>query len=163
MSPNLKMGSHFLGACVVALMLSLQAAAPMAQVLPADGKEIAQLIAMGYELDVEKKDDAWTVARLGTTTTLLFSKSSERLVVLRMFSRERKLNSEQELELFREINRVNNDLPYQVVIDDENIYLSLYDFGEYSPKTFAKIVRVAENGNTIFDSYPKLLELLNNK
>lgn len=163
MSPNLKSGSHFLGACVVALMLSLQATASMAQVLSADSQEKKQLIAMGYELDVEKKDDAWTVARLGSSTTLLFSKSPERLVVLRMFSRERKLNSEQELELFREINRVNNDLPYQVVIDEENIYLSLYDFGEYAPKTFAKIVRVAENGNTIFDSYPKLLELLNNK
>jgi len=163
MSPNLKLGSHFLGACVVALILSLQATASVAQVFPANSQERKQLIAMGYELDAEKKDDAWTVARLGSSTTLLFSKSEERLVVLRMFSRERKLNSEQELELFKEINRVNNDLPYQVTLDEENIYLSLYDFGEYSPKTFAKIVRVAEKGNSIFDSYPKLLELLNNK
>lgn len=163
MSPNLKSGSRFLGAFVVVLMFCLQATSSMAQVLSADSQEKKQLIAMGYELDAEKKDDAWTVARLGSSTTLLFSKSPERLVVLRMFSRERKLNSAQELELFKEINRVNNDLPYQVVVDEENIYLSLYDFGEYTPKTFAKIVRVAEKGNTIFDSYPKLLELLNDK
>lgn len=152
-----------LGSCFLVLILSTQASISIAQTLPAQSPEVKQLIAMGYEIDAEKKDDVWTVARLGSSTTLLFSKSQERLVVLRMFSRERKLGPNEELELFRELNRVNNDLPYQVTIDDENIYLSLYDFGEYAPKTFAKIVRVAERGNSIFDSYPKLLDLLNNK
>jgi hypothetical protein len=129
------------------------------QVLPAESQERKQLIAMGYEIDAEDKNDVWTIARLGSTS-IGFTKSKERLAVLRTFSIEKNLSTDEKQELHKEVNRVNHDLSFQTIINEDSISFVLYDFGDYTPKTFAKIVRLAEQANSVFDSHPKLYELL---
>lgn len=131
-----------------------------AQTLPSDSPERKQLIAMGYEIDKEDEGDDWTIARIGSSSIGL-SKSKNWLAVVRMFTRQKLKSTTDEIELYKEVNRLNIDLSYQTVIHDGSIWFVLYDFGDYNPKDFAKIIRLAEKADTIFDAYPKLLELLN--
>ena len=144
---------------VISILLS-QSSLVHSQTLSADSPERNQLIAMGYEIEKEDKGDDWTIARLGSSS-IGISKSKDRLAVIRVFTRKKPTSNGSELELFKEINRLNIDLSYQTIIHDGSIWFVLYDFGEYEPKEFAKIIRLAEKADSIFDAYPKLLKLLN--
>lgn len=132
------------------------------QTLSEDSPERKQLIAMGYEIDAEDENDGFTVARLGSTS-ITFTKSNEKLTVMRLFSRKENITSDEKNELYEQVNRINNDLTYQTVILEDSIVFALYDFGDYTPKAFAKMVRLAERVNSVFDAYPRLLELIKNK
>jgi hypothetical protein len=129
------------------------------QTLSLESPERKQLIAMGYEIDKEDKDDVWTIARLGSST-IAFTKSKERLAIMRTFKRKSKLTKDEEVNLYKEINRVNVDLSYQVIVHEDSISFLLYDHGDYNPKTFGKIVRMSEMVNSIFDAYPRLFSLI---
>jgi hypothetical protein len=131
------------------------------QTLPKDSPEIKQLIAMGYEIDKEEPDDTETIADNGASTIAL-SKNSERMYVYRTFKRERKLNSNQEFELYKLLNDINTEYSYQATLSKDSISFVLYDFGSYNPKTFSKIIRIIESVDAIWVKYPSLLKLINN-
>jgi hypothetical protein len=143
----------------LAFYFLFQTCTASSQTLPKDSQERKQLIAMGYEIDSETEENNWTIARLGTSS-IGFSKSKEKLTIIRSFVIQKELNAHQELEVYRQVNRVNTDLAYQTVISDNSVTFVLYDFGDYSPKTFAKLVRYAEQANSVFDSHPELFNLL---
>lgn len=126
-----------------------------AQTLPKDSPEVKQLIAMGYEIMKEDPGDRLTVADNGSSK-IIITKTSERTAIFRSFTREKKLDSAQELELLKVINRINTDLAYQVSISDSSISFCLYDFGTYNPKNFSKLIRLIEQVDTMWDKYPAL-------
>ena len=132
-----------------------------AEPLALDAPERKQLIAMGYEIVKEDKDDKFTIAEIGSSR-IIFSKNEDRLAISRIFNRERKLNSTDELELQRIINSFNDKYAYQFSINKEALTATLYIFGSYEPKTFAKVVRLMDKVNTIFNTEPNFYKLVNN-
>jgi len=128
--------------------------------LPSGSQELKQLVAMGYELDKTDETSKFSMASNGTNKILL-SKNSERTAVLRVFTRKRELEEKEELELYEIVNKINTDLSYQISLGDDYLAVTLYEYGLYSPKTFSKLVRLIEKVDIIFDTYPKLSELLN--
>ncbi len=149
---------YFLKLIITILVSSLPLFAH-SQTLSLESPERKQLIAMGYEIDKDDKDDTWTIARVGSST-LAFTKSKERLAVMRTFVRKSKLTKDEEFNLYKEVNKVNTDLSYQVVIQEDTISFILYGYGDYSPKTFGTIVRLSERVNSVFDAYPLLFSLI---
>ena len=129
-----------------------------AKALSANEPELKQLEAMGYE-SKDTKDGSSTIASVGSAR-ILISKNAERTIIFRMFEKGKKLNDAQELELYRVINEINYNNSYQVSLSDGYLTVALYSFGSHEAKTFAKLIRLMENANSLFDSYPKLLELL---
>jgi hypothetical protein len=123
-----------------------------------NGPETKQLEAMGYE--VKRSDNgSLTIASI-SSTRLLFDKNDERLVIFRMFTANTKKNDQQRLEILEILNKINVENSYQVSIEDGALNVALYKFGSYDAKTFAAIVRLIEKSNTLFDTHPKLIELL---
>ena len=155
---NLYSEKYFFRLIVTFIVLSLPLFSH-SQVLSLDSSEYKQLTAMGYEIDKNDKDDIWTIARLGSST-LALTKSKERLAVMRTFTRKSKLSKDEEFNLYKEVNKVNIDLSYQVVIQEDTISFLLYGYGDYSPKTFGTIVRLSERVNSVFDTYPALFNLI---
>lgn len=129
-----------------------------AQPLSPNAAEVKQLEAMGYELR-DTKDGGSTIASLGNSK-IVISKNTERTVIFRMFEQGKKLNQSQEFELLKVINEVNLNNSYQVALSDGYLTVAIYSFGTYEPRTFAKLIRLIENANSLFDAYPKFLELL---
>jgi len=131
-----------------------------AQSLPKNSPEVNQLIAMGYDVDKDTiGEGSWTIANNGSSKIVL-SRSEDRMAIMRIFGRK-KISASKENELLQLINKINIDLSFQTVIQDESIYFVLHDFGTYNPKTFAKMVRLIEKVDSVFDAYPTLLKLLN--
>jgi len=130
------------------------------QTLPADSPEIKQLIAMGYEINEEAPGDTETIADNGSSK-LVLSRNSERFYVYRTFTRARKLDSKQELELMNLINDINTEYSFQTSISKDSITFVLYDFGTFNPKTFSKVIRLIEQVDSLWTKYPSLLKLLN--
>ena len=106
------------------------------------------------------ESSGFTVASNGANKIVL-TRDKDRLAIWRVFTRKKGLTSLQEYDLLKIINKVNTDLTYQVQINETTMSIILYDFGSYDPKTFAKLVRMIEKADTIYDSYPDLLKLLN--
>ena len=131
-----------------------------AQALPKDSPELKQLSAMGYDFPRDLESSSFTVASNGTNKIVL-TRDKDRLAIWRMFTRKKSLTSAQEYELLKIINKINTDLTYQVQISDGSMSMILYDFGSYDPKIFAKLVRMIEKADTIYETYPELLKLLN--
>lgn len=131
-----------------------------AQVLPKDSPERKQLIAMGYELDKENPTDTLTIAKLGTTK-IVFYKNDERVAVARYFTRERKLNSTEELELLKIINKWNIDFAIQFSLDDDYVTTTAYIYGDHDSKTFAKVIRYLDRVDNVFSVNPRFLQLVN--
>ena len=131
-----------------------------AQALSKDSLEHKQLSAMGYDFPKDLEGSGFTVASNGANKIAL-TRDKDRLAIWRVFTRKKGLTSSQEYDLLKIINKVNTDLTYQVQISETTMSMVLYDFGSYDPKTFAKLVRMIEKADTIYDSYPDLLKLLN--
>jgi hypothetical protein len=89
------------------------------------------------------------------------SKGDDSLTFVRFFTRKTGLSVGQETDLRLIVNKMNVDLSYQVYLTDEHIAFALYAHGPYQRRTLAVIVRLIEKANDHFDSYPGLLELLN--
>lgn len=110
------------------LIANVGAAAP----LVADAPERKQLIAMGYELQKEDAGDDFTIANAGSGR-IVFSQNEDRLAVTRYFTRSRKLNSAQELELLRLINTFNDAYTYQISISEGVLQANIFVYGSYEP------------------------------
>lgn len=132
-------------------------AAPLAH----DGPERKQLIAMGYEIAKEDKGDTFTIAEMGNMR-IVFSKNEDRLAISRYFTRDRKLNQADEMELQRIVNTFNAKYSYQFSISEGTLTANLYVFGNYDPKTFAIVVRLMGKVTNIFDTESNLSILINN-
>ena len=142
------------------LILSTLMFQTQAEVLPKNSPERKQLVAMGYVLDKEDAEDVWTIAKLGSTR-IVFSKNNERLAVTRWFTREKKLNSTEELELLKIINSWNKEYAVQFFIDDETIVASTYIYGEHDPRAFALVVRMVDKIENVFETNPRFYKLVN--
>lgn len=143
------------------LILVLFCKQVFAEALTPDAPERKQLIAMGYEIEQEEKGDTFTIATIGSTR-IVFSKNEDRLAITRYFNRERKLNQTDEMEIHRIINSFNEKYAYQFSYNKESLTSTLYIFGSYEPKTFAKVVRLMDKVNVVFDSEPNFFKLVNN-
>ena len=142
------------------LILSTLMFQTQAEVLPKDSPERKQLVAMGYSLDKEAPEDTWSVAKLGSTR-IAFTKNSERLAVTRYFTREKKLNSTEELELLKIINSWNTKYALQFFIDDEMVIVSAYIYGDHDSRVFALIVRMVDKIENVFETNPRFYKLVN--
>ena len=142
------------------LILSTLMFQTQAEVLPKNSPERKQLVAMGYVLDKEDAEDIWTIAKLGSTR-IAFTKNSERLAVTRYFTREKKLNSTEELELLKIINSWNKEYALQFFIDDETVIASAYIYGDHDPRVFALVVRMVDKIENVFETNPRFYKLVN--
>ena len=132
-------------------------AAPLA----ADAPERKQLIAMGYDIQKEEPGDSYTMADVGSTR-IIFEKNEERLAVYRVFNVQRKLSKDDEFELLKILNKFNETYGYQFSLGKQSLTSTLYIFGNYDARTFAKIVRLLDRVNVLFDTEPKFFKLVNN-
>jgi len=142
------------------LSLCLLSTSAFAQMLPVDAPERQQLIAMGAEFLAESPGDKNTVAVFGQNR-IAFERHSDRLVATRYFTREKKLNSSEEIELLRLINKFNKDHGYQFTMYDQYITASLYNYGNHDPKGFAAMVRFLDKVEIVFDANPSIYKLVN--
>lgn len=147
-------------ALICFLIISAAPTTSFSQHLPQDSAEAKQLIAMGYDVAKVETGDIFTVASNGSTKVAV-AKSAERTVAVRYFTRDKKLDSKQEYELLKIVNQINIDLSFQVSVADTYLAVALYEYGPYDPKVFSKLIRLIERADSIFDSYPKIRELLN--
>ncbi len=121
-----------------------------AQVLPANAPEREQLIAMGAEVLADKKDDTYTIFRLGGDLFFI-SKTQEKII-----------NSTEELELHKIVNKINLAQPFQFVIFEKSLQANAYIFGNHDPKVFALIVLTLAKFEAHFDANPRIFKLVNN-
>lgn len=139
---------------------AMASASSFAQPLAPESVELKQLAAMGYEIAKVDAGDIYTVASNGSNKIAL-TKNTERTAILRFFNRKSGLKAQQESELLKIVNQMNNDLSYQVFIDKSFIAFAVYLYGPHEPKTFAQLIRLIERADTVFDRYPGPLDLLN--
>lgn len=142
---------------IILLLLSTSA---IAQVLPADAPERQQLLAMGAEILPDNTSRTSTHFKLGDQRFFL-GKSSDRLELGRAFRRGKKLDSAQELELHKLINKINEDQVFQFVIYENSIQANIYIFGNYDPKILARLILSAGKIENIFDANPRIFKLVN--
>ena len=147
---------------ILAVILAMSISQVYADALSLDSPERKQLLAMGYDLVKEDAGDTFTMADIGSTR-IVFSKNEDRLAVSRYFNRQRKLNQEEEAELLKIINIFNDKYSYQFSMGKQTLTANLYIFGNYDAKTFAKVVRLMDRVNVLFDTEPNFFKLVNNK
>jgi len=145
---------------IALFLLALSSFNSFSDTLPQNSLERKQLQAMGYEFQKEDVSDEYTVAN-ADGAKLAFTINKDRLAVVRFFIRTRKLSANEEFELMKIINGFNDKYPYQFSLNKGYMTATLYHFGSYEPKAFAKIVRLMEQANTVFESQPEIYELLN--
>lgn len=143
----------------LSIFLIVSAFQAYADVLPKDGPERKQLIAMGYDIDKEEPTAKMSIVTIGTNK-IAFDKSNERLAISRFFNRK-KLSQSEEFELMKIINSFNAEYAYQFSLDEEMLTATLYDFGNYDAKIFAKLVRMIDKVNSVFDTKPAIFKLVN--
>ena len=80
---------------------------------------------------------------------------------LLFFTREKKLNSTEELELLKIINSWNKDYAIQFWMDDDTIVASTYIYGEHDPRAFALVVRMVDKIENVFETNPRFYKLVN--
>lgn len=130
-----------------------------AQALPVESLEFKQLQAIGYEIK-PSNDKNWSIATLDSNK-LALQKTSERTVVAAYFTRKSGLNSQQELELLRIVNKLNTEYLYQFALSDTSLACAIYIYGPHDTKSFSKIIRYMEDLDGILDKYPEIFKLLN--
>ncbi len=145
---------------LAALWLLFSMNSGWADQLAPNSPELQQLQAMGYDPEKPGAGDAYTLLSNGSIKFTL-SKGDDSLTFVRFFTRKTGLSVGQETDLRLIVNKMNVDLSYQVYLTDEHIAFALYAHGPYQRRTLAVIVRLIEKANDHFDSYPGLLELLN--
>ena len=129
--------------------------------LTLDAPERKQLIAMGYEIQKEESGDTYTRADIGTTR-IIFEINEDTLAIYRVFNIQRKLSKDDEFELLKILNKFNETYSYQFSLGKQTLASTLYIFGNYDARTFAKIVRLMDRVNGVFDTEPKFFKLVNN-
>ncbi len=142
------------------ILLTFLSTSAFSQVLPANAPERQQLIAMGAEILPEKKGDEVTIFKLGGDLFFI-GKSSERTLLGRSFTREKSLNQVEELELFKLVNKFNNDYAFQFVVYDDLLQANLYIHGNHDPKVFASLLLATTRISSIFEANPRIFKLVN--
>jgi hypothetical protein len=142
---------------IILFSINFSFAAPLA----IDAPERKQLIAMGYDIQKEDPGDTYTMADIGSTR-IIFEKNEDRLAIYRVFNVQRKLSKDDEFELLKIMNKFNETYSYQFSLSKQSLTSTLYIFGNHDAKTFAKIVRLMDRVNALFDSEPKFFKLVNN-
>jgi hypothetical protein len=142
---------------IILFSINFSFAAPLA----IDAPERKQLIAMGYDIQKEDPGDTYTMADIGSTR-IIFDKNEDRLAIYRVFNVQRKLSKDDEFELLKILNKFNETYSYQFSLSKQSLTSTLYIFGNHDAKTFAKIVRLMDRVNALFDSEPKFFKLVNN-
>lgn len=142
------------------LLFVLLTSSAFAQVLPPDAPERQQLLAMGAEFLPEKKDGKMSIFNLGGDLFII-DKQPERTAVGRNFIRDKKLSEAEELELYKLLNKMNADNPFQFVLYDKSLQANIYIYGNYDAKVFARIVLSASKVESIFEANPKIYSLIN--
>jgi hypothetical protein len=127
--------------------------------LASDSSETKQLIAMGYDLREDAKKTV-TIAKI-SDYQLVLDKNEEQLTVSRNFKRK-KLDQKQEFELLQIINNFNKGYSLQFMLYEDSVSASLHLFGRHDPKSFAKVIKLLDNIETILETQPKIYELVNN-
>ncbi len=141
------------------LLIGLVNSAISAPLSP-ESAEYKQLVAMGYEFDPKfNESKVFSIASNGSDKLILDS-NSERLAITSLFNVSRKLNSSERTEILEIINKINNDTSYQVVLGDKVLLVNVFYNGRYEAKSFARIIRLTENAEKIFNNYPRLAQLL---
>lgn len=143
------------------LSLCLFSTSVFAQVLSANAPERQQLIAMGAEILPEEKGDNYTFFELGGDRFFV-GKTQLRTVLGRGFSRGKTLNSVEELELYKIVNKLNIASTFQFVIFEKMLQANAYILGSYDPKVFASIILLTSKIETEFEANPRIFKLLNN-
>jgi hypothetical protein len=147
---------------VFAAILFLFTSHVYGDVLAPDSPERKQLIAMGFELVKEEAGDTFTMADMGSTR-IVFSKNEDMLVISRYFNIERKLNQDEEAQLLKILNNFNDKFSIQFAMQKQTLTANLYIFNNYDAKTFARIIRLIDRVNSIFETEPKFFQLVNKK
>lgn len=129
-----------------------------AQPLPVNSSEYKQLQAMGY--DIKSNDPNWSVVSFDGEKYAL-QKQSDRVVIAKYFTRKKNLNQQQELELYRVINKITIDYLYQIGLGEDYIAFVIYVYGPYDSKTFSKLMKYIENTEKVLDEYPEISKLIN--
>ena len=142
------------------ILLMVFSTSAFAQMLPVDAPERQQLIAMGAEILPDSTSKTSTHFRLGDQRFFL-GKGSDRLELGRAFRRSKKLDSVQELELHKLVNKINEDQAFQFVIFENSIQVNIYMFGNYDPKILARLILSAGKIENIFDANPRIFKLVN--
>jgi hypothetical protein len=142
---------------IILFSINFSFAAPLAT----DSPERKQLIAMGYDIQKEDPGDTYTMADVGQTR-IIFDKNEDRLAIYRVFNIQRKLSKDDEFELLKILNKFNETYSYQFSLSKQSLTSTLYIFGNYDARTFAKIVRLMDRVNVLFDSEPRFFKLVNN-
>lgn len=132
-----------------------------AEVLPANAPERQQLIAMGAEISSEEKGDNYTFFKLGGDFFFV-GKTEMRTVLGRGFVRGKTLNSVEELELYKIVNKLNIASTFQFVIFEKSLQANAYIFGSYDSKVFASIILLTSKIDSEFEANPRIYKLLNN-
>lgn len=143
------------------LSLCLFSTSVFAQVLPADAPERQQLIAMGAEVLEEKKGDNYTFFKLGGDFFFI-SKTQLRTALGRNFLREKKLNTVEELELYKIVNKLNMENAFQFVVFERSLQANAFIFGSHDPKVLASIILSLTKIESEFEANPRIYKLLNN-
>jgi hypothetical protein len=141
--------------------LCLFSTSVFAQVLPANAPERQQLIAMGAEISPEEKGDNYTFFKLGGDFFFV-GKTEMRTVLGRGFVRGKTLNSVEELELYKIVNKLNIVSTFQFVIFEKTLQANAYLFGSYDSKVFASIILLTSKIESEFEANPRIFKLLNN-
>lgn len=142
-----------LWASVLLMNSSISNAASLAR----DDPITKQLEAMGYEVK-PSENNRISIATLGRGK-VLFDKNNERTAIFRMFNLDKRPVGTRRAEFLEIVNKINVEASYQVALEGDTLYVCLYKFGPYDPKTLTILIRLIEQANQIFDDYPKLLEL----
>lgn len=129
----------------------------IAQALPKNSLEYKQLEALGYDI---KNSENLSIAS-SDSNKIAIRKTSERTTVTAYYNRKSGLNSQQEFELLKIINKMNQDHFYQCKIIESSLACVLYIYGPHDPKTFARIMRHMENLDTVLEGYPEIYKLIN--
>ena len=116
---------------------------------------------MGAEISPEEKGDNYTFFKLGGDFFFV-GKTEMRTVLGRGFVRGKTLNSVEELELYKIVNKLNIVSTFQFVIFEKTLQANAYLFGSYDSKVFASIILLTSKIESEFEANPRIFKLLNN-
>jgi hypothetical protein len=142
------------------ILLTFLSTSVFSQILPPNSAERQQLIAMGADIMPEDTSKTATHFMIGSQRFFI-SKSSERIDLGRAFRREKKINSAEEFELLKLINKINLDQGFQFVLYENSVQANIYMYGNSDPKVLARLILSASKIENAFDANPRIYDLVN--
>ena len=144
----------------IIFLLALVSTSVYSQVLQPNSAIRQQLIAMGAEILPDNTSTTSTHFKLGSESFFI-RQDSERIELGRAFRRDKKINTEQEFELYKIINKINIDQGFQFVLFESSVQANIFIYGNYDPRVLARLILSAAKIENIFDANPRIFELVN--